>query len=46
MLVLEVLFIMSMFLWFLTALPVAPVTPFTWSRPILAWISVLLLGRL
>jgi hypothetical protein len=44
MLILEILFIMTMFLWFLTVLPVPQIAPFSWTSNILAWIAVLLLG--
>jgi len=42
MMVLEILFIVDMFLWFLACLPVA--APYNWGRPWLAFIAVLLLG--
>jgi hypothetical protein len=40
----EILFIMDMFLWFLMVLPVPAVLPYAPYRGILAWIAVLLLG--
>ena len=42
--ILEVLFVMTMFLWFLTILPVPEVAPFSPYSNILAWIAVMLLG--
>ena len=42
--ILEVLFVMTMFLWFLSVLPVPQMAPFNWSSGILAWIAVLLVG--
>lgn len=42
--VLEILFIMDMFLWFLVNLPVPQITPFNWASSWLAFIAVLLLG--
>jgi hypothetical protein len=40
--VLEILFVVTMFLWFLTCLPVQH--PFNWAGSWLAFIAVLLLG--
>lgn len=42
--ILEILFVVDMFLWGLTVLPVAQLEPFRWSSGVLAWIAVLLLG--
>jgi hypothetical protein len=42
--VLEILFVVTMFLWFLTALPVPQTQPFGWASTWLAFIAVLLLG--
>jgi len=41
--VLEILLIVTLFLWFLSLLPVPQVTPFAWAGGWLAWIAVLLL---
>lgn len=40
----EILFVMTMFLWLLVVLPLAPLAPFAPHRGLLAWIAVLLLG--
>jgi hypothetical protein len=42
--ILTILFVVDMFLWFLTLLPVQPVAPYAWAHPMLGWIAVLLLG--
>ncbi len=42
--VLEVLLIVSLFLWFLSLLPFPPMPNYTWAHGWLAWISVLLLA--
>jgi hypothetical protein len=42
--IVEILFVVAMFIWLLTILPVPQVAPFTWSSPWLAFICVLLLG--
>jgi hypothetical protein len=42
--ILEILFVMTMFLWFLTVLPFPPMDPFRPHSGILAFIAVLLLG--
>jgi hypothetical protein len=42
--VIEILFIMTLFLWFLSILPVPQVQPFGWAGSWLAFIAVLLLG--
>jgi hypothetical protein len=42
--VILVLFIVVMFLWFLSILPVPQVAPFGWAGGWLAFIAVLLLG--
>jgi hypothetical protein len=42
--VLEILFVVCMFLWFLTCLPVPQMTQFGWAGSWLAFIAVLLLG--
>ena len=44
--ILMVLFVVSMFLWFLSALPFAPLTQFNPASWVLAFISVLILGIL
>lgn len=41
--VVEILLIVSVFLWFLTLLPVPGASNFSWSTGWLAWISVLLI---
>lgn len=42
--ILEILFVVDMFLWFLANLPVPAVAPFSWASSWLAWIAVLLIG--
>jgi hypothetical protein len=42
--IIEILFIMTMFLWGLTCIPHPSLAPFAWSNGLLAWIAVLLLG--
>ena len=42
--IIEILFIMTVFLWFLSILPVAPATQFSWANSWLAFVAVLLLG--
>lgn len=42
--IVEILFVVTMFLWFLTNLPVAPIQQFGWASNWLAFIAVLLLG--
>jgi hypothetical protein len=42
--VVEILFVVCMFLWFLSLMPVPQVAPFGWAGSWLAFISVLLLG--
>lgn len=42
--VLEILFVVCMFLWFLTNWPVAAMNQFQWAGSWLAFIAVLLLG--
>lgn len=42
--VIEILLVVSLFLWFLSLLPMAPATNFTWATSWLAWISVLLIA--
>jgi hypothetical protein len=42
--ILEILFVVSLFLWFLSLLPVAQLTQFGWANAWLAFICVLLLG--
>ena len=42
--ILEILFVVCMFLWFLTQLPVPQITQFGWAGGWLAFIAVLLLG--
>lgn len=42
--IIEILFVVAMFIWFLTQLPVPQATQFGWAGNWLAFISVLLLG--
>lgn len=42
--VLEILFVVDMFLWFLSCLPVPAVAPYGWASNWLGFIAVLLLG--
>ena len=42
--ILEILFVVNMFLWFLSCLPVPQVAPYGWASNWLAFIAVLLLG--
>jgi len=42
MLVIEILLIVTLFLWFLSLLPVTPAA-YSWSISWLAWVSVVLL---
>lgn len=42
--VIEILIVVSLFLWFLSLLPVPGATQFVWATSWLAWISVLLLA--
>jgi Fe2+ transport system protein B len=42
--VLEILFVVCMFIWFLTNLPVPQASQFHWAGNWLAFIAVLLLG--
>ena len=42
--IVEILFVVCMFLWFLTCLPVPQVGQFAWAGNWLAFIAVLLLG--
>jgi hypothetical protein len=42
--IIEILFVVTLFLWFLSILPVAPVAQFGWANAWLAFIAVLLLG--
>lgn len=42
--VIQILFIMTLFLWFLTILPVPQAAQFNWAGSWLAFIAVLLLG--
>ena len=42
--ILEILFVVDMFLWFLTALPTPQTAQFGWASTWLAFIAVLLLG--
>jgi hypothetical protein len=43
-LILEILFVVTLFLWFLAIIPVPQVAPWAWAGNWLAFISVLLLG--
>jgi hypothetical protein len=43
-LICEVLFIVCMFLWLLTALPFPQAAPYSSARNFLAWFAVLFLG--
>lgn len=42
--ILEILFVVAMFLWFLTSIPYGPLVQFSPAQPFLAFICVLLLG--
>ncbi len=42
--IIEILFVVDMFLWFLSCLPVPQMAPFGWASNWLAFIAVLLLG--
>lgn len=42
--IIEILFVVDMFLWFLTCLPVPQVAQFNWAGSWLGFIAVLLLG--
>jgi hypothetical protein len=42
--IITILFVVTMFLWFLSCLPVPQVQPFGWASNWLAFIAVLLLG--
>lgn len=42
--VVEILFVVCMFLWFLTQLPVPQAVAFNWAGSWLAFIAVLLIG--
>ncbi len=42
--ILEILFVVDMFLWFLSCLPVPQAAPYGWASNWLAFIAVLLLG--
>jgi hypothetical protein len=42
--ILEILFIVAMFLWFVSALPLGPLTQFNTASWILAFVAVLILG--
>jgi hypothetical protein len=42
--IIEILFVVTLFLWFLSNLPVPGVTQFGWAGSWLAFIAVLLLG--
>ena len=42
--VIEILFVVCMFLWFLTNLPVPQIHQFPWANSWLGFIAVLLLG--
>lgn len=46
MLIVEILFVVSMFLWLLTLVPYPPMGPLATGRPFLAFIAVVLLGVL
>ncbi len=42
--ILEILFVVDMFLWFLSCLPVPQMSQYGWASNWLAFIAVLLLG--
>jgi hypothetical protein len=42
--ILEILFIMVMFLWFITILPFPPLAPYNSAHPFFAFTAVLLIG--
>lgn len=43
-LILTVIFVMDMFLWFLSCMPFPATAPYGWASNILAFIAVLILG--
>jgi hypothetical protein len=42
--ILEILFVVTCFLWFLSIIPVPQVTPYAWASNWMAFIAVVLLG--
>jgi hypothetical protein len=42
--IIEILFVVTMFLWFLTILPFPPLAPYAAGSPFLGFVAVLLLG--
>jgi hypothetical protein len=42
--IIEILFVVVMFLWLLTILPFPPLAPYAASYPFFAFVAVLLLG--
>lgn len=42
--ILEILFVVTLFLWLLTILPFPPMAPYASTHPFFAFIAVLLLG--
>jgi len=42
--IIEILFVVTLFLWLLTILPIPPMAPFSASNVYFAFIAVLLLG--
>jgi hypothetical protein len=42
--ILEILFVVTMFLWFMTLIPFPPLAPYAQGRAFLAFTAVLLLG--
>jgi hypothetical protein len=41
--IIEILLVVTLFLWLLSLLPVAPVAAYPWASSWLAWIAVVLL---
>lgn len=41
--IIEILLVVTLFLWFLANLPVPQIAPYTWANSWLAWIAVVLL---
>jgi hypothetical protein len=42
--IIEILFVVTLFLWLLSLLPVPQVAPFGWASSWMAFVAVLLLG--
>jgi hypothetical protein len=41
--IIEILLVVTLFLWFLSLLPVPQISPFNWASGWLAWIAALLI---